>query len=212
MLFGCVQAVILHGIGLHGGRRRGGNCRTDGVAGEDYLIGREETLHAFVSYANALDALCEHLVGYAGKSVLLLDQAGDFHAAGRPQEGSAGISAHANCHIGLELLNQTTCLAHAGKHLEGHLDVVPDVLQGKLPLHPHDGKAYYFETFGRDFFHLHLALRPNEEKLRIRVQLLQFMADGYGREDVPSRAAAADYGPYGFVLAHDMVVSCVQSS
>ena len=51
----------------------------------------------------------------------------------------------------------------------------------------------------------------DEENLRIRIQLFQLVGNGYGREDVTSRASSAYDDSDGFVLHYSwMVESCVQ--
>ena len=194
MLLLRVQVIVVHRFGLHGGRGRGGDFLADGVAAHHDLVGREETLHPFVRDADLLHPFPQHLVRQAGEAVLLLDEGGNLHPGRGEEQGSAGIAAYADGDVRPELADEFLRHRHAPEHPERHLDIVDDVLQVQLALHAHDRETDDPVAGRRDFFHLHLAGGPDEEDLRFRIQFLQFVRNRDGREDVPSRAAAADDG------------------
>ena len=140
-----------------------------GVAAEDYLLGGEKAFHAVVGHTDALHLLGEHLVGEAGESVLLLDQAG--HLLGRclAQQGSAGESAHADGDIGLELVYEFCRHALALEHQEGNLYIINDVAPVQLPLQALDGQADDLVTGCGHLLHFHLAFRSHEEDLGLGI-------------------------------------------
>ena len=195
-----VQPVEFHRLFLHRRRRRGGDLLADGVAAHHDPVGREEAFHALVGHADLLHPLPEQFVRQAGEAVLLLDQGGDFHSRRGPEQGGAGVAAHADDDVRLEFADELLRHRHALQHPEGHLDVVDDVLQVQLALHPDDGEADDPVAGRRHLLHLHLAGGADEEDFRVRVQFLQFVRDRDGREDVSARAASADDGSQWFIL------------
>ena len=195
-----VQAVELHGLGAHLGGRGRGDFLADGVAAQDDLVRREEAFHALVRHADALDLLAEHLVGHAGEAVLLLDQRRDMQLGGGLQQGSAGIAADADGDVGLEVADDFPRLAEAGEQLERHLDVVEEVAERQLALESRHGEADDLVARGGHLLHLHLAVGADEEDFVLRAEFPELVGDGHGREDVASRAAAADDDSKGFVL------------
>ena len=162
------------------------------VAAEHYLVRREELLHPLVCHADASDPFRENLVSEAGETVLLLYQGRYSLACRLPQQGSGGVSADSDSYVRLEFVYHLAGLAQACGQFERQLEVFGDVLGAEFALEPRHRQAHYAVAPGRDFLHLHLALGSDEEYLRLRVDLLKFVGDGYGREDVPSRASAAD--------------------
>ena len=181
-----LYAVVYH---LH---RCGNDVAADGVAGHYYFLLGEEALHALVGHANTVCLAAKQLVGKAGKAVLLLQQGRDAHLLGCLQQRSAGISAYAYGNLGLEFLQYFLGLARTGHQLEGYLQVVYYIAQVQLALKAHYGQAYNLVSCGRHLVHFHLALGAHEKNLGLRVGFLEGVCNGYGREDMTSRAAAAD--------------------
>ena len=144
--------------------------------------------------------LSQHLVRDAGEAVLLLDEGGNLHPGGRIEQGSAGIASHADGDVRLEVADDLPGQGDAPEHPERHLEVIDDVLEVQLALHPYDREAHNLIPRRRDFLHLHLAAGADEEDFRVGVEFLELVRDGYGREDVSARAASADDGAYRSIL------------
>ena len=172
-----------------------------GVAGHDYLVCREEAFHAFIGHADFLHTGAEHLVGQAGKAVLLLDEGGNPHCCGGPEQGSAGISAHAHCDFRFELPDELTGLAYAAEVPGRHQQVVRHVAESELTLQSDYRQTYDTEALCRDFFHFHLALGSHEENLGFRIHLHELLGDGDRREDMSPGAASTDDYPE-FPISH----------
>ena len=69
------------------------------------------------------------------------------------------------------------------------MDQVP---QAELALEPRNRQAHNPVAGLWHLLHLHSALGAHEENLGLGIQLLELAGNGDGREDVPSRSAAAD--------------------
>ena len=190
-----IQSVEGEGFRLHFRRCRNGHFLADGIAAEDDFLLREESLHSLVGHADAPGLLSEDLVGESGKSVLLLDQRRNSHPGGRPEQGSAGIAAHADGDVRLEFADNPARLAHASEHLEGCLDVIDDILPVQLSLESHNGESDDFIAGSRHFLHFHLAFGTDEKDFALRVEFPHLVGNRDGRENMPSRAAAADNDP-----------------
>ena len=189
-----IQVVVPHRLILHRRRWRGGDFLADGVAAHHDPVRREEAFHSLVGDADLLHPLPEELVRQAGEAVLLLDEGGDLHPRRSPEQGRARVAAHADDDVRLELPDELFRHRHAFQHSERHLEVVDDVFQVQLALHPDDREADDLVAGGRHLLHFHLAGGADEEDFRVRVQFLQFVRDRDGREDMAARAAAADDG------------------
>ena len=185
-----------------------------GIAAEYYLFCREEAFHPFIGHAYALDLLCEHLVGKPCEAVLLLDERGNSLRGSLPEQGGAGESAHADCYVRFEFIYQAPGHPLALEHKEGDLDVVDYVLQVQLALQAAYGKAGNLVSGRRDLLHFHLPLRAYEEDFGLGIEFLEFVRDADGGEDVPSRAASADYGSYLLIfhlLVRSFLLQCSRS-
>ena len=194
VLFIRVKSIILNGFlpGLLSGRD---DFLSDRVAGDDYPVSREESLHSFICNAYTLCLLAENLVSKSGISVLLLDKCRNTKAFRCPEQGSACISAHSDCDVRLEVLQDFPCHPHTSDHLERQ----GQIAQSQLALKSCNREADYFITGCRHFLHLHPSLGSYKQDLSFRIQFLQLSCDGKGREDVASRSASADYRLYFFI-------------
>ena len=194
MIFLRIQSVVLHPLQHHLGGG-GHDIGPDRIAAHNDLIGREKPLHTLVRHADATGFLPHDLVGEPGKTILLLDERRDAFAGCLPQQGSGSVSAYADGDIGLELVQDSAGLADALEHFERHLQVVHNVVQVELALQPQDRQAHNLVAGCGHLLHLHLTFCTDEKDLRVRIQFLELVGDGNGREDVPARSAAADNHP-----------------
>ena len=185
------EPVVFQALGAVRGRV-GVDLGPDRVAAEDDLLLREESFHPVVGHADAVDAPAQDLVGQPGKAVLLLDQGGNVPARGLPEQGGAGIAAHAHGDVRLEAVDDLAGLAQAARHLGGDAQVVADPFPVQLALEPGDGQAHDFVAGGRDLLHLHPPFGADEEDFGLRIGFPEFAGDRDGGEDVAARAAAAD--------------------
>ena len=187
-----VHSVVRDALFLHL-RGHGNNLLAYGVAGKYDAVGGEELLHSFIGYADASGFLGQDLVGQSGETVLLLYEGGNALARGCPEQGSAGVSAHSDGYVGFEVLDYARLFVEALDEFEGDLDVVLDIGPVQLALESDHGQAHDGIARRGHFLHLHLAVCAHEKYLGVRVEFLELVCNGYGREDVSSRASSADY-------------------
>ena len=145
------------------------------IAGEDDLIGREETLHTFVGYADLGGFILEDLIGHAGKTVLLLEQDRDAHVSGRPHGCAGRISADADSDVGLEIADD---LLHLVNGL-GEVDEYRHVLPGLGTVEPAHRQTDDLVPCLRYTLHLHAPQRTDKQYLRLRIQFLQRVCNRY---------------------------------
>ena len=149
----------------------------DRVAAEGDLVGGEETIHSVVGHADAAHPAAEDAVGHPGEAVLLLDERGDPLAGGLPEQGGAGVSAHADGDVRAESVDHASGLVQAGGHLVGNLQVVFGILQGELALQAHHRQSDNLIARRGNLFHLHLAFGTDEEDLGLRIHILELVRD-----------------------------------
>ena len=88
-----------------------------------------------------------------------------------------------------------SCLAKAGKHLERHLNVIQNIVQGEFALQSGHRQTNNPISCCRHLVHLHFPLRSDEQYFVVRVYFLEFVGDGNGGEDMSSGTASADDNP-----------------
>ena len=187
MLHFRVEAVELHCLCLHL-FVCGHDLLPDRVSRENNPVGREEPLHSLICHADAPGLLAENLVGQAGKSVLLLDQCRNAHAACRPQKGSARIAAHADGDVRPELADHLLRHAYALDDLERQ----SEVRQCEFPLQSCYRKTDYLIAGSRNLLHLHPSVCSDEKDFGFRIKFLELACDRECREYVSSSAASTD--------------------
>ena len=185
---GLLGGVKAHGLaGLFGCRPTVEQVAPDGIAGKHNLFGREKALHAFIGHTDAVGLSGQQFVGHAGIGVLLLQQGGNALFLSRLEHRSAGITAHADGDVGLEVLEDFLGQTHALEQPGDHLDVTQQVLTVKAA----HGQTDDIVPGSRDSFHLHASLGADKEDAGIREAALHFVGNGQGGENVAAGAATA---------------------
>ena len=174
----------------------------DGIAGEAYAVGREETLHAFIGHADAAGAFGQQLVGDAGIGVLFLQQRGDSYFLGHVESGSAGISAHAYGHGGPEVGDNAAGEPAALEKFEEYGEILPPL----LPVEAGHGQTFDVVACGGDALHFHASFGTDKKYLCIRAFGAYGVGNGNGGKDVSACSAAADDDPK--LLFHHVYTSC----
>ena len=159
-----------------------------GISRKEYFVGREETRHAVVSHTYLACLFGKQFVGHAGIRVLLLQQSGYAHAFGHIECGSAGIAAHAYCHLRTEVAQDAARHAAAFQYFEQHGYVLQQIFAIKAGYGQSlDGVACCWHTL-----HFHTSLSAYKKYLGIGAFGLYFVGDGHGRKDVASSTSTAD--------------------
>ena len=165
----------------------------DGVAGEDDLIGREETVHAFVGHTDLGGFVFEDLVGDPGKAVLLLEEDGDAHLGCGPHGCTGGVAADADTDVGLEVTDDRTDLTQGLDEVDEDGDILP----GLGAVEAADREADDAIARLGDTLHLHAPEGTDEEDIRLGVELLEGVGNTDCGENMSSGPAAGNKIPHG---------------
>ena len=163
-------------------------CLAHRVAGQHDLLCGEEALHAFIGHADLARFLGQQLVGDAGVAVLLLDETGDAHVGRLVERRTAGIAAHADSYLRLELLDDGLGHALALPDLKEHFYV----LQQVLAVETHDRQPLDVVARLGHTLHLHATFGTDEQYLSVGTQLADGIGYRDGGKDVTAGSTAAD--------------------
>ena len=182
-----VESQALDGLLM--GDRRVEQGLANGVARQDNLLGREETLHALVGHTDLLGLGGQVLIRQTGITVLLLDECGNSQTVGCSQGGSTGITAHADGHVGLEFAQEFLGEPFALQVINSHTDVrrFPQGTE-ESP----DGQSLDLITSRRYALHLHAPHGSYKQDTGVGLQCLDGIGNRDGREDMSACSASAD--------------------
>ena len=164
------------------------DSRTQGIPRQHDLLLREEALHLGVRYADAVGTTSEELIRHASVRVLLLDERGDAEALCSLQRRCAGIAPDADDDLGAEVTDDIARRDERTQEVSHDSHIAPEALAVKAAdLQTADGEARLGHTL-----HLHAPFGTDEEDIDLGVAPAKGFGDGYGREDMPPCATAAD--------------------
>ena len=157
------------------------------IACEVDLLGREPLVKVVVCHTDGFGFLTHIAVGLARIGVLFLDDGGNAQPVSGFQRGTAGETTHANDHVGMETLQDATCLAQATDKFEGQAEC-REVLGESA-----DPQALDRITRLGHTFHLHAAFRTDKEDVGLGKSPLQGIRNGNGGKDVATRATTTNH-------------------